>query len=664
MKASKKLPLLLFLSGALCLSSVAAANDLVLVAEGDAKAVLVLAAEPSPAAKWGATILSDHVFQMSGARLETVSEGKLPADDSRTRLLVGESRSAEELGVSASGLGPGGIAIRTFPDSNAMVILGADNLAPIDTNGTRYAVTTFLEDALDVRFLWPGELGKVVPKMKTLQVGEMNVRVTPLLVQRKIRMGGAWGDRMAKGGAQLAVDGDDFRKFRDAAVATESEDAGWAGWHRLGGSLRLAAGHSFGDYWERFGESNPEWFAMAPNGSRDQSASVHRARLCVSNEALRDQIARDRIALIEKTGQKSVAIGPNDGGTTSFCVCEECEALDAPSDRKIMLTDFSPGQNRRQFEHVPLTDRYVDFFNGIAERVVAKHPDVWLGADAYSVYSAPPVNATLHPNVAIRYVGISYTDEERRRQGVADWNAWSKAASKIYFRSNLLLAGRRQGTLVAYAHKLAEDFGEIAHNNMIGTDLDSCCHNWATQGLNYYVMAKLLWNPDLDIEALLDDYCSSGFGAGGDAVKRYFLRVEELTHQMATTEMKYVGPYTPQVVAELTALLDEAAAAVKDDEPSAARVAFLRVGLDYTDAYASIYRVNDAWQAEGGGRLTDEVRERFRGPLERNWEASRNIFENHFFAVNVANVAWGSWGYLPRFGWKGPSEELLKKWAK
>ena len=80
--------------------------------------------------------------------------------------------------------------------------------------------------------------------------------------------------------------------------------------------------------------------------------------------------------------------------------------------------------------------------------------------------------------------------------------------------------------------------------------------------------------------------------------------------------------------------------------------------------YSSIFRTNDAWQAEGGGRLTPEIRERFRGPLERNWENSRNIFENHFLAVNVANVAWGSWAYLPRFGWKGASEEMLKKWEK
>ncbi len=640
-----------------------AQEGLPIVRDGKAAALIVLSQSPSGAAKSGAKILSDHVFQMSGARLETVPEGKLAADEKRTRLLLGESEAAAALGASAEGLGPGGILIKTYSEENAIVILGADDLAPVDDKGSRYAVTTFLEEVLGVRFLWPGELGKVVPKRETIEVASLDIRVTPLIVQRKIRMASSWSQRMEIGGGLLHVTEDDYEKFFRAAHVTESEDSGWSSWHCLGGSLGLASGHSYGDYWERFGAQHPEWFAMEPSGSRDQSRSASRARLCVSNEDLVEQIAKDRIAHIEKTGDKSVAIGPNDGGTTSFCVCDACEKLDAPSERKIMLTDFSPGADRRQFEHVPLTDRYVHFFNAIADKVAAVYPEVWLTADAYSVYSAPPVKAKLHPNIAIRYVGVSYLNEERRHLGVADWNAWAAAAEKIYFRSNLLLAGRREGTPAIYPHKLAEDFSKIAHNSMIGTDLDSCMNNWATQGLNYYVMAKLLWNPDLDVDALIDDYCRAGFGAGGDAVKRYLLRLEQLTDEIATNELTVTEPYTPEVIAELRAILDEAAAKVNDDVKAKARVEFLRVGLEYTDAYCDIYRIDREWQALGG-RLSPEMKERAHKALDRNWEASRDIFENHPLAVNVANVAWGSWGYFKRFQWKDVSPEVLARWQK
>jgi len=637
------------------------AEPLRLAVDGEADSVIVLSANPSGAARSAARILSDHVRQMSGAKLLNVAEGDWKLGDPRTRILLGDSKTAAELGINSAGLGPGGIVIKTLSDENAVVILGADHLAPVDDMGTRYAVTTFLEEGLGVRFLWPGELGKVVPGRKTIKVPEIDIRMTPLIVQRKIRMAGSWSHRMEAGGERLHVNGDDFEKYFRQAMVTQSEDASWSGWHRLGGSLGLASGHSYGDYWERFGADHPEWFAMGPNGSRDQSGSASRARLCVSNAQLIEQIAKDRIAYIEETGAKGVAIGPNDGGTTSFCVCDECEKLDAPSERKIMLVDFSPGADRRKYEHVPLTDRYVHFFNGIAEKVAAVHPDVWLTADAYSAYSAPPVKAKLHPNIAIRYVGVSYLNEEHRHLGLADWHAWADAAEKIYFRSNLLLAGRRQGTPAIYPHKLAQDFSKIAHNKMIGTDLDSCLHNWSTQGLNYYVMAKLLWNPDLDVDALIDDYCRSGFGAGGDAVKRYLLRLEQLTDDIASHGLTVTEPYTPEVIAELRSLLDEAAGQVPDDAQAKARVEFLRVGLEYTDAFCDIHRIDREWQVMGG-RLPPEIKQRAHKALNRNWEASRDIFENYPLAVNVANVAWGSWGYFKRFQWKDVPPEILKKW--
>ncbi len=637
------------------------AFSLELVQDGEPRAIVVLADEPSAAAKQGAKILTEHLFQISGAKIPTTAESQVPAD-APNLILIGRSKLAEQLGATPDDLGPAGILIKTFP--KALVMLGADHLTPNDANGTRYAVTTFLEDHLGVRFLWPGELGKVVPKRQTIVLGDIDHRFTPMLVQRKIRMGGSFTDRMARGGEKLGVTAEDYQRVMTSARATEANDSGWAGWHRMGGTLRLASGHAFGHVWEKYGKDHPDWFAMAPNGSRDQSASVHRARLCVSNPDLIAAIAGELIAKIEQTGQKSVSIGPNDGGTTSFCVCEQCEALDAPSERKIQLTDFSPGANRRQFEHVPLTDRYVHFWNGIAERVTAAHPETWLTADGYSAYRTPPVAAKLHPNIAIRYVGVNYLNEPRRQGDLADWDAWGKAASKIYFRSNLLLAGRRQGTPVMYVHKLAQDFSKLAPNRMIGTDLDSCMHHWATQGLNYYVMAKLLWNPHLDVEAVLDDYCRAGFGAGADAVKRYFLRIEALTNDIAAQQLPVTAPFAPKTVVELRALLDEAAEATRDSPGEHRRVAFLRVGLEYAAAYANVFRLWAEWEAAGGGRLTDAQRQKMRTAIEANWETSRDIFENHPLAVNVTAVAWGSWGYFGRMGWGEPSPELLEKWRR
>ena len=638
-------------------STADAADSLILTHEGTARSVIVLPPDASAAGRETTGILADHLRQISGADIPTVSHTDLKAatvvdgrvttgafDEATVFILLGDNRLSEALGATSANLGPGGILIRTYP--NALVLLGPDRAGSTDRAGTRYAVTTFLEEALGCRFLWPGELGKIVPRRETINVAPMDIQYTPVLRQRRIRMATGYGDRKDKGVQRLGFQESDYHRFQSAAMQTISRDGGWANWHRLGGSLRLASGHSFGDMWEKHKDTHPEWFAVQPDGTRDQSRSPDRSRLCVSNMELIEEIARDRIERLNRSDTKSVSVGPNDGGQTAFCRCEECRKLDPPNSRKL------PGGGPA------LTDRYVFFWNEIAKRVTEVHPTATLTADAYSVYSAPPVLRKLHPNIAIRVVGLTYTDEAKRQQALADWADWAKSVERVYVRPNVLLAGRRQGTPVIYVHKMAEDFRFMVDNALVGTDFDSCCHNWATQGLNYYVCAKLHWNPRLDVDALMDDYCRSGFGPGAESVKQYFLRIEELTDQMATTEMLYTEPFSPNVMDELRSYLDQAADATRDDSDASRRVAFLHSGLDYTEAYVAAFRIIREYEASGGGRLPNETKRRIRNALDNNWLVSRDVIENNHLAVNVATVAWGSWGFFGRFGWNEPSPEI------
>lgn len=646
--------LIVSLLWATSLHDLARAETLTLAADGETTAVIVLPNDPTADTRESARILADHLKQICGADFPIVAEGELKhvkveeqqvisADgfSDETFILLGETELAASLGATAEGLGAGGILMRSFP--NALVLLGPSQSTPTDPTGSRYAVTTFLEDSLGCRFLWPGELGKVVPKRGTIQITPLKVRFTPVIRQRRIRMADGYGDRKDKGVKRIGFAEADYHRFNTAAMKTISRDAGWAGWHRLGGTLRLASGHSFGYMWEQHKDDHPEWFALQPDGTRDQNRSPDRSRLCVSNMDLIKEIARDRIERLNRLDNKSVSIGPNDGGQTSFCRCEECRNLDPPNSRTL------PGGG------TALTDRYVFFWNEIAIRVAKVHPTATLTADAYSVYSAPPVLRKLHPNIAIRVVGLTYTDEAKRRQALADWAAWAKSVQRVYVRPNVLLAGRRQGTPVIYVHKMADDFRFMVDNALIGTDFDSCCHNWATQGLNYYTCAKLHWNPRLDVDELIDDYCQSGFGSGAEFVKQYFLRIEELTELMASTDLKYTEPYTPEVINQLRGYLDQAARATKSESDAGKRVAFLRTGLDYTEAYVNVFRIIRQHEASGGGRLPPDTKQRIRNALDNNWLVSRNVFENHHLAVNVATVAWGSWSFFGRFGWSEPS---------
>ena len=241
--------------------------------------------------------------------------------------------------MTTKGLGPGGI----FQSVKGQVValLGTDAHTPADPDGTRYAVTTFLEDKLGVRYLWPGELGKVVPRRETIVVEDFQHRFTPRLAQRRIRSMG-YHDRIQVGLDGLGFKKEEYERLLVDAQRTQAESPDWFGWHRLGGTLNLSGGHAFTQLWAKHGKDHPEWFALQPDGSRDQSRNPDRARLCVSNAELIAAIAREKIEELNKhPNLLGISIAPNDGGRPAFCTCASCEALDASRGRKVLLWDCS-----------------------------------------------------------------------------------------------------------------------------------------------------------------------------------------------------------------------------------------------------------------------------------------------------------------------------------
>jgi hypothetical protein len=642
MNASPARLLVILLSGLFFTPPQATAATL--VEKGQARAVIIVPEKPSPVVDDAARVLRDHIKQMSGAELPIRTEDKITGSPTQDQawVLVGEGKLAEKLDLTSKGLGPGGIVLHA--EGHVLALFGTDARTPSDPNGTRYAVTTFLEDKLGVRYLWPGELGKVVPQQDTITVADFQHRYAPKLAQRRIRSMG-YHDRLQVGLDRLGFQKQVYERWRADAQRTQAESPDWFGWQRLGGTLNLNSGHAFTHLWEKYGKDHPDWFALQPDGSRDQSQNPDRARLCVSNPDLIAAIAREKIEELTKNPHLlGVSIAPNDGGRPAFCTCPKCEALDAVKGRKVLLWDFSKG-SRRDFEHVSLTDRMVSFWNAISEQVAKKHPDKFLVVDAYSVYAAPPVERKLHANIVVRFAPLGYHDEDYRQESLRDWDGWSKAAKRIYFRPNLMLAGRRDGMPLLYAHKFGKDFRYLADHGMMGTDFDSCCHNWATQGLNYYVVARLHWNPEQDVDAIVDDYCQAGFGPAAKAVRRYFDGLEALMDEAATKKAKAVTVFHPKALAGLRKELEQARRDAGSDPTVAKRIAFLELGLRWTEIEARAHTfLADPDKADKEAASTT---------LDERLALMREVFQKTPLALNVAYISWGEDALWSRLGWRG-----------
>src|SRR6185295_8200313 len=87
------------------------------------------------------------------------------------------------------------------------------------------------------------------------------------------------------------------------------------------------------------------------------------------------------------------------------------------------------------------------------------------------------------------------------------------------------------------ARRLGKLIQTAGSHHVLGMDWDGMIGNWATQGLNYYVIGKMLWDPAQDVDALIEDYLVSAYGAAAaPAMRRYHAQLEELTNGVIADE--------------------------------------------------------------------------------------------------------------------------------
>lgn len=632
------------------------AGDLPITADGQAKAAIVLAESVRPT-DLAVTALVSHIKEMSGATLPVIAEkelvkvkvenGRLVAPEGETLrpayLLIGDGALTKRLGLSTDGLGPGGIVVKT--GGNTVALFARDDGSSVRTPANARAVFRFLE-ALGCRYLWPGETGKVVPHLPSITAPELNVRFTPPIGQRNIRFTGPDARDTAKGLAWLGSSVEEYRAGLTSAERAEAEGS-WAAWNGLGGNIGIvagAAGCGLRGGWAEHGAAHPEWFALQADGTRDQSKAKERWRLCVSNPGLIEHVANDIIARLNGHAQGIISLCPNDGGYSSFCQCEECKKLDPPNAPKVKMLIFAHvgGSERTEVEVPALTDRFVHYWNAVVERVTKVVPDQLFLVEAYSYYSDPPVREKLHPNLVVRYVPT-----------VADgWKGWHAAgAQRLYWRPNNLHSGYRDGVLSPKARDTAATLNYLGANGILATDMDSIHQHWATHGLNYYVAARLSWDPSLKFDDVLDDYCRTGFGAGAEPVKQYYLLAEKSVVPVTLNGRGMFPQIKPETIDEMRSLLVTAAKATEKDAPSHRRVAFLRAGLEFTAINAEAHRLADA-SASGpapDAKKTADV-------MERRWQLMRALLQQQPLAVNVGTVAAADEPLNRALNWKGPSE--------
>ena len=464
-----------------------------------------------------AAAVAHYLQRITGAMPQIISDALATPKD-HALICIGPVRQSAALMKELS-LKPEEYLLRT--DGNVIHIVGGDVAGGSDAaKGTLFGAYEFIESVLGVRWLFPGEHGEVVPQMKTLVIADLSQRFQPPIQKRKVRNQAITReDTFAPVLEKWGLTVEAWKAAHDPKI-----EGMWFRRMRLDQRIKIEGGHAYAGYWDKLGKEHPEWFALQPDGTRTQKPP--RERLCKSNPALWEYIAQQRIAEFQANpGMMTASLAPNDGGGNKFCMCERCRALDPPEAPKL-LDDRSlidPATKLPFPEYPALSDRVFTFFNEIAKRVRAAVPERSLVCYAYSVYRTPPVRLkALEPNLIVGYVGLD----------LEAIGAWSKIAPQLYIRPNDLGPAIELGLPRNHAAHLAKAVKFCIEHHAIGFDFDNCHGNWSSHGLDYYVLCKALWNPDLDVRATIADYCRAAYGPGADAMLRYHERLETISDQV------------------------------------------------------------------------------------------------------------------------------------
>lgn len=614
------------------------------VAGGQARAVVVTAAEPTPLAAYAAAELVYHVRRATGVTLPIVGEPAVP--DGMARVYVGPCDAARAAGIDPSRLAAEATRLKTAAE--ALFIVGDDGAGDPMSNDTRagtlWGVYEVLERVLGVRWLWPGELGTFVPRAEAVQVPVLDETIAPHLLQRNVRPGML--ERPSPTPGFSAPVRADYVKAQAVFLRR----------HRMGRASPLKYGHAFEDWWATYGAAHPEWFQMV-NGKRGPASPGARFSMCVSDPGFHQQIVALWRAYRQEhpEGARNVNCCEND--IAGLCACERCLSWDGPQ----------PAEIPPRFGPRVVSDRYARYWQAVYDLAVKDDPDVVVMAYAYVNYAPPPLTRlTLSPNILVGTVpDLFFPRTPEHQQWVKDqWLGWRQTGCTLFLRPNYTLHGYVMPFI--YVHQFADEFQFEAAHGMRATDFDSLTGQWATQGTNTYALMRLHTRPGVPIDRLLGEYYE-GFGPAAAQVQRYFDFWEAHTHGLLTraTEVGRSGIvnwsvfardahrlFPPESFAEAAGILAEARRATGATGEFSERVGFLQLGLEHAQLCARIAAMIAGTDADSSpyaaGRATRRIAE-----FRREHEG--RFISNLTFAATIEGRSWS----IPA-GWDGAPVRPLR----
>ena len=443
----------------------------------------VVPADAHPCVRYAAEELSNAVFRVSGAALPVV-----PSADGVAHAVT--------FVVEDAGWAPERVAYRL--KGGRLVLWGNQPRAAL------HATYAFLDRELGVRWLWPGEDGAFYPARKSWAFpATFGFDCTPTIWFRGFHHCGDWRGRA------------DFLVWQTRNYANIHRHGNSAREVKYGQYSMIAAHNANLNRQKGLMAEHPECFALL-GGKRSE------ANVCFSSdlgaqkvaESIGNDVAR-RVAGANPVD--IVSIFPNDN--QDYCLCKDCVAQG-------------------------VSTAWFRYYGKIVKALKKRFPELRFATIAYQGYLDVP-DCTLTDTEFVEYASHS-------RCHVHTWNDETCASNVKEMRRFRQWCARDDVKIGHYAYeydavsahsifmpfftmvgdaveqaakmKLVTQIPEVVLSPRTGPDIKAdAVQNRLT--ILYY--ARKMWQPDLTLEAFLDDLCRTAYGRAAKPIKAYFLLLDK-----------------------------------------------------------------------------------------------------------------------------------------
>ena len=554
----KKLRPLIIAFSFLAIIQAVQAQTFVLVKKGAPKSIIILPDKPTVTEIQAAKVLQDYIERISGARLSIESEN---VKHKEFEILIGNINRSALTDVPKEKLDKDGIFIKT--NGKNLVITGGSD------KGVLYGVYTFLENYLGCRKY--SSKVTYVPKRKTIVLGAINDMQLPAFAYRE--------------NFYRDVTDPEYQLWHKLDSHVGPDKSEWGYWVHTFGTLLSP---------QEYGASHPEYFSFYDDKrhagtvpSWDGKGIQPEAQLCLTNPDVLEIVCNNLQAAIDKSPEAIYwSVSQNDN--VNYCRCENCAALDkkyaafAPEEK--MYSTYGGSKYPALGMGSILT-----FINKVAERF----PGKIISTLAYQYSRVPPKDILPAKNVNIMLCSIESARNTTMEKGdtsfSSDLKGWGLLTNNIIVWDYVI---RFSNLFAPFPNlRILQPNLKFMHDNRVSAVFEQGNREIGGEfaELRAYLIDKLLWNPDINVDSVMNDFLTGYYGRASKQIKEYIDLLHNNNMEQAGYKLSIFGKpvmekesfLSDSLITIYNKLFDEAEISVSDSPGILDRVKTSRLPVYY-----------------------------------------------------------------------------------